>query len=127
MEINKYIENTINQIKAEKERELAVIKQILNNEKIAPANAEIDKKKNESIIDLNTWFEQEKSKLSVDFNTKMQDLQKKYDGDKNSILESAEKKKQENAETIIAMETCEINSKYEKAISKLNAILEEKE
>ena len=127
MEINKYIENTINQIKAERERELVIIKQRLNSEKIAPANAEIDKKKNESIIALNTWFGQEKSKLSVDFNTKMQDLQKKYDGDKNSILESAEKKKQENAETIITVETCEINSKYDKTISKLNAILEEKE
>jgi hypothetical protein len=127
MEINKYIENTISQIKAERDREIAVVKQRITAEKIAPANAEIDKKKNESVVALNSWFEQEKSKLTLEFNAKMQELQKKYEGDRNSILDGAEKKKQENAETIITMETCEINGKYEKAIAQLTAILEVKE
>ena len=127
MEINKYIENTISQIKAERDREIAVVKQRITAEKIAPANAEVDKKKNESVVALNSWFEQEKSKLTLEFNAKMQELQKKYEGDRNSILDGAEKKKQENAETIITMETCEINGKYEKAIAQLTAILEVKE
>lgn len=127
MEINKYIENTISQIKAERDREIAVVKQRITAEKIAPANAEVDKKKNESVVALNSWFEQEKSKLTLEFNAKMQELQKKYEGDRNAILDGAEKKKQENAETIITMETCEINGKYEKAIAQLTAILEVKE
>lgn len=127
MDINKHIQDTIEKIKSECEREIAIVKQRVSAEKIAPEKAKIDQKKNESCIELNIWLEGEKKKAKEEYDAIIENLNAKYIKDKNSIIDSAEKKKQEIESSIMMVETCEIVSKKDEAIAKLSALLENKE
>ena len=127
MELSKQIQSFIQQVKAEEQRELSVLKERIMREKIIPFNQEIDKVKAESIMKLNQLFEQEKACLTKQYNDNLIALQKKYDNDKQIINETAENKKTENANAVIATETYEITNRYDNAIAKLNSISEIKE
>lgn len=127
MELSKQIQSFIQQVKAEEQKELSLVRDRVMREKIIPFNQEIDKVKAESISKLNQLFDQEKMVLTKQYNDNLVALQKKYDNDKQIINETAEKKKAENANAVIATETYEIANRYDNAIAKLNSISEIKE
>ena len=124
MEISKHIQSFIQLIKAEEQREVAVVKDKVTREKIVPFNQEIDRKKQESIELLNKWFDEQKSIETGAFNDRLAKLQAKYNEDKQIIEQTAEKKKTDNANAVIETAIYEIKSKCEKYIAKLNSIEE---
>jgi hypothetical protein len=124
MEISKHIQSFIQLIKAEEQREVAVVKDKVTREKIVPFNQEIDRKKQESIELLNKWFDEQKSIETGAFNDRLAKLQAKYNEDKNIIEDTAEKKKLDNANAVLATATYEITTKCEKYIAKLNSMEE---
>ena len=122
MELNRYIQSTIQQIKAEQEREISTIRDKVTREKIVPFNQEIDRDKSQSIAMLDKWLSDQKMALTGTYNESLAKLQAKYNEDKKIVEETAEKKKIENANAVIETAIYEIKSKCEETIAKLNAI-----
>jgi hypothetical protein len=123
MDINKYIESMIEQIKSDSEKELMVAKQRAAVEKIAPEFAKIDQKKGESLVALDEWLQQQKNNARIEYDEKIARLDAKYIEDKNSIDVAAQNEKEKIESTIIAMETCEIVRQTNDAVAKLSALL----
>lgn len=127
MDINKYIEDAIAQIKSDSEKEILAVKQRASVEKIAPEFAKIDQKKGESLIALENWLTEQKNKARIEYDEKIAILDTKYNEDKNSIDVAAQNEKEKIENTIITGEICEIVKKTNDAVAKLSALLEVKE
>ena len=109
MSIKNHLEQTIKNLQAEKEREVAIIKEKVTREKILPYNVEADKGRDLAIAEL-------QSNLSDDIEAR----QKKFEVEKQAIVAENEKRKQNNASAILASETYAVTGIYDKAIAKLN-------
>ena len=109
MSIKSNLEQTIRNLEAEKEREVAVIKERVTREKIIPYNQEADKGRDLAIAEL-------QSNLNEDINAR----QVRFTKEKQAIFDENEKRKENNANSVLATETYSITGKYDKAIAKLN-------
>lgn len=109
MSIKAHLEQTVKNLEAEKEREVAIIKEKTTREKIIPYNQEADKGRDLAIAEL-------QSNLNEDITAR----QAKFAKEKQEIVEENEKRKENNANAVLATETYTITVKYDKAISKLN-------
>lgn len=114
MDIKTILQSTISQIKASEEREIQLVKDRVNREKIIPFNQEIDQSR--------TKAEQE---LLAQHNARVQASQEQYQSEKKCLFEAGEKKKQDFLNSTMATETYAITSKADKAIAKLTAQIEE--
>lgn len=109
MAIKAYLEQVIKNLEAEKEREVAVIKERVTREKILPYNQEADKGRDLAIAELQSTM-----------NENIKACQEKFAKEKQAIVEENEKRKENNANAVLATETYEVTGKYDKAIAKLN-------
>ena len=113
MSIQGILEQSIKNLQAEEEREIAVIRERVTQEKIIPYNKEMDEARDKAI-----------SELQNDLTASIQALQNKFAEDKQKIIEANEKKKAENATATVATETYSIQMRYERAIARLSNQLE---
>lgn len=111
MSIKQHIENAIKNIEAEREREIAVVKDRVTRDKIVPNNAEIERHKTDAI-----------NALTQKLNENISQLQQQYAADKNAIVEASEKKKSEFAQTVIQTETSVVRLEYDNKIKQLTDI-----
>ena len=125
--IGSVLENAKKQLLAEKERQIAIVKNRISQE-IAPKYNEIDKIKNESLNGLTVNFDASKNALTEQYNNQIIALQKNYEEEKNNVILDSEKKKKEMFSAMLTKETYEIDKKFEKAIAMLdNGIEDNKE
>ena len=116
MDIIKHLTNAKIQIKAEEEREIALVKDRIMREKIAPFNQEIDQARIKA-----------EAELSTELNSQITALQQDFANKKQALFEAGEKKKAEHLNSIMATETYAITSKADKAIAKIDAQIKELE
>lgn len=112
--IKTYLEQAIRGIEAEREQKIAVLKDRITREKIAPFNAEVD-----------TFRARALAEIDNELNAKMVALRKEYDAKKQEIVALGEEKKKSNAENVYSAELAVITVDYDSALSKLNAQLAE--
>lgn len=112
--IKVYLEETVEKIKAERERQVAIVKEKVTREKIVPFNQEIDRAREKAIAEL-------QSKL----NSAIVAHQEQFAKEKQALIEAGEKKKTENANTVITTEIGVVTIEYDRAISKLNEQIQE--
>ena len=108
MSILSNLEQTVKNLEAEMEREVAIVKDVVLKEKIVPYNQEADKGRDLAIAELQTTL-----------NEGISALQAKFLKEKQAIIEENEKRKENNANAVLAAETYEVTGKYGKAIAKL--------
>lgn len=109
MAIKTHLEQAIKNLEAEKEREVAIIKERVTREKILPYNQEADKGRDLAIAE-----------LQQNMNEDITARQSKFAKEKQAIVDENEKRKENNANAVLATETYEVTGKYDKAIAKLN-------
>ncbi len=114
MSIKVHLETAIKALQAEKEREVAVIKERVTREKILPYNQEADKGRDLAI-----------SELQQNMNEDITARQAKFAKEKQAIVDENERRKENNANAVLATETYDVTGKYDKAIAKLNDQIEE--
>ena len=125
--IGSVLENAKKQLLAERERQIAIVRNRISQE-IAPKYNEIDKIKNESLNGLTVNFDASKNALTEQYNNQIIALQKNYEEEKNNVILDSEKKKKEMFSAMLTKETYEIDKKFEKAIAMLdNGIEDNKE
>jgi hypothetical protein len=112
--IKVYLEETVEKIKAERERQVAIVKEKVTREKIVPFNQEIDRAREKAIAEL-------QSKL----NSAIVAHQEQFAKEKQALIDAGEKKKTENANTVITTEIGVVTIEYDRAISKLNEQIQE--
>lgn len=110
MDIIKHLTNAKIQIKAEMEREIALVKDRVMREKIAPFNQEIDQARIKA-----------EAELSAELNCSITALQQDYANKKKALFEAGEKKKAEHLKNIMDIETSAITSKVNMAIAEIDA------
>lgn len=116
MSIKSQLEQTIKNLEAERDREVAIIKDKATREKIVPYNQEADKLRDLAIAELQTTM-----------NEDIKARQEKFASDKKAIVEENEKRKENNASAVIATETYAVTVTYDKAIAKLKEQIVENE
>lgn len=116
MSIKAHLQTAKQALEAEKQREFAVAKEKATREKIVPYNQEIDKKREEAI-----------AVLQKQHNANIVAEQERFANEKQALIDAGEKKKADNASLVIATETSVVTIKYDKAIAKINAQIEELE
>lgn len=109
MAIKAHFEQLIKTLEAEKEREVAVIKEKVTREKILPYNQEADKGRDLAIAE-----------LQQNMNDDISKRQEKFAKEKQAIFDENEKRKENNKNAVLATETYEVTGRYDKAIAKLN-------
>lgn len=110
--IQAQIEQLINRLKAEKESELRNVQQKVMEDKILPFNANIDSLRDKAI-----------AQKTEELNNAITALREKYNTERQEIIDASERNKAANLEAVIAAETSIINSKYDSAISDLQACM----
>jgi hypothetical protein len=118
----KYFENVKAQIKAEEERQVAVIKERVLRD-IQPKYAEIEKMKIEALNKLQTDYTANRNFATEQYNSQLSALQDKFENDKRVIAENTEKKKQEMLNATLQAETYEITKECEKAIIDIDNLI----
>lgn len=108
------LERQISDIKALEERQVAVIKDKVIREKVAPFNQEIDQARVKA-----------ENELLQKLNANIKALQEQFSKEKQLLLEVGEKKKAEYLNSVMASETYQITSECDKIISKLNSQVKE--
>lgn len=108
MSIKAHFEQLIKNLEAEKEREVAVIKDKVMREKIVPFNQEMDIARDKAIAE-------KQQELSKDLEAR----NAKFAKEKEEIFAAAEKKKADNEASVLATETYVITGKYDKEIAYL--------
>lgn len=116
MSIKIHLEQAIKSLEAEREREVAVIKERVTREKILPFNKEMDIARDKAIA--------EKQQA---LNATIVAHQEQFAKEKQEIIDAGEKKKADNATSVIATETYSVTVKYDKAITALQNQIEKLE
>lgn len=112
--IRTYIEQTIKNIEADREKKVADVKNSIIREKIAPYNAEIDNSRAKALTELDT-----------ELNTKIVELRQAYEAKKQELVRLGEEKKKANADSVLMSELAVVTVKYDNIIAKLTADLAE--
>jgi hypothetical protein len=108
MSIKLHYEQLIANLEAEREREVAIIKERATREKIVPFNKEMDEIRDKAIAE-----------KQDELNNSIAACQEMFLAEKKRIIEAAEKKKNENAASVLATETYTVTGVYDKEISHL--------
>lgn len=106
--IKQHLENAVNNLLNEKQREVEVARQRAINEKVAPYMREIDTARQKAI-----------EELEAEKNRKIAVLQEQFNAQKQDLINKGEHKKQEFLETTVATETSIIVAKYDDIIKSL--------
>ena len=114
MSIKAHLETAVKALEAEREREVAIIKDKTTREKIVPYNQELDVARDKAIAEKQSAL-----------NATILAHQEQFAKDKKEIIDAAEKKKQENATAVITTEAYTVTCEYDKAIAKLKEQIEE--
>lgn len=117
-----YFENAKAQIKAEKERRIAIIRENVIRE-VQPKCVEIEQLKAEEINKLTTDYNTSKSLAVEQYNAHLVALQQKFESDKKSIMELAEKRKSDIIDTTLKAKTYEIAKTFDKAIEDIDILI----
>lgn len=104
----------VKSIEAKRDRDVAVLKDRIVREKVAPYNADIDQKRAMALTELDT-----------ELNAKIVELRQVYEAKKQELVRLGEEKKKENAETLLATELAVVTVDYDAQIAKLNAQIAE--
>jgi uncharacterized membrane-anchored protein YhcB (DUF1043 family) len=110
--VKQHFENTINQLKAEKERQVSVVRERVTREQIIPHNNEVNQSRDKAIAE-----------LSAKLNSDITKLQEQFAIEKQALIDVGEKNKNDFANTAISTETAIISKKYDDAIADLNALI----
>lgn len=110
--VRQHFENTIQQLKNDKERQIAVVRERVTREIVIPHHNEINASRDKAIQELT-------AQLQAD----IQKLQEKFAIEKQALIDVGEKNKKDFAEATIATETAVISGKYDKAISDVEALI----
>lgn len=105
MSIKQHLSNALANIKADKERSIAVAKETAMRETVAPKHAEINKARDEAI-----------ASITAKHNQKIAELQHAFAAEKQELVDAGEKKKNEFACSAIECAIATVNVQYEKAI-----------
>lgn len=120
----RYLETAKVQIKAEEDRQVAIIKERVVRE-MQPKYAEVEKIKAEELNRLVVDYNAKRNTATEQYNATLSALQSKLDADKTAVIESVEKKKADMLNQVLATETYQITKDCEKAIAKLDAQIKE--
>ena len=112
--VKAYLEQAIKSIEAEKEQQIAVIKDRIMREKIMPFNAEID-----------TFRAKALTEIDNELNQKIAVLKQEYEVKKQELVKLGEEKKKANADSVLASELAVVSVKYDNHIAKLTAQIAE--
>ncbi len=110
--VKQHFENTVQQLKADRERQIAIVKDRVTREIIVPHHSEINMSRDKAIQELN-------AKLQDD----IRKLQEKFAIDKKALIDVGEKNKLDFAESAIASETAIFCAQYDKAIADIEALI----
>lgn len=108
--VKQILENTVRQMEAERDRQLACVKEKVTREKIVPHNREVDEMRDKAIAE-----------LSSALNTEIAELQERFNSEKEKLVEIGEKDKTAFANTAYATESALVAKKYDDAIRELKA------
>ena len=106
--IKAHLENAKRMIENEKQSEINKQIDIVNREKIAPHNSEVNTLRDNAIVE-----------LSNKLNQQIAELQDRFVKDKQLLIEKAEKNKNDFADAEIAIATSSIELKYKDNLDKL--------
>ena len=113
MSIRTHLETAVKALEAEREREVAVIKDKVTREKIVPFNRDLDVSRDKAIAE-----------KQATLNATITAHQEQFAKERQQIIEAAEKKKAENATAVVTAEAYTVTVEYDKAIAKLKEQLE---
>ena len=125
MAIKQILEKAMQDVVAERDREVIAIKQKVTQEKIVPHNAEIDSATNNAIAKLQKEFSEKSSAEQQAYNARVAQLQQEFTNKKQQIAEASIAEKEEFAKVTIATETAEVMVKYDSAIAKIREQIQE--
>lgn len=114
MSIKAHLEQAVKALEAEKEREVAIIKEKATREIIVPYNRQMDEARDKAIAEKQQTL-----------NTTILAQQEQFKKEREELIALGEKKKEEHATATITTEAYSVTVKYDKAISKLNQQIEE--
>lgn len=109
MSVKAHLEQAVKNLEAEREREVAIIKERVTRETIIPYNQEMDVARDKAVAEL-------KTKLDATIISQQEQFAK----EKKAIFDANERKKESNANSVITTEAYTVTVKYDKAIAKLN-------
>lgn len=112
--IKAYFEELIKKLEAEREKEVAPIKDRILREKVFPHNTEIDASRAKAL-----------SEIDAEYNVKIAELKKECEEKKQLLIKLGEEDKKANMESALATELAPFTVKYDKEIAKLQAQLAE--
>lgn len=124
MNIIQYLETAKAQIKAEEERQVAIVRDRVTNA-VQPKYAEIEKLKNEKLTQLALDYDAHRKLVTEQYNNQLIAMQSKFETDQRTVIEGADNKKNEILTSILASETYPITKECEKAIAKLDSQIKE--
>ena len=124
MNIAPYLEQAKQQIRAEEQRQVEIIRQQIVQE-VAPKNQELEQLKAEEVNKLAVSYQNTKNAIIDQHNAQLVALQEKFEKDKANVVETVEKKKTEIFNVAFTSATYEITKDCEKAIAKLDAQIKE--
>ena len=119
MAIAQYLQEAMNKMISEKDREINAATQRCTQEKILPHNTEIDTASNTAISKLQKEFAEKTNLEQQAHNERISALQKEFTEKKNQIVEAGAAEKAEFAKSTISMETAAVIAKYDTNIEKL--------
>lgn len=112
--VNTYIEQAILGIETEREQEIAKIKAVIMQEKVAPKNIEIDNLRDRAL-------QEKQEKLNADISA----LQEKFASERQAIIDASEKQKTDNANSLINAATASVAYEYNTKIAELKKLIGE--
>lgn len=104
------LEQAVKSIEAKRDSEIAIIKDRVLREKVAPYNAEVDSYRAKALTEIDN-----------ELATKIAELKATYEAKKADLVKIGEEKKKANADSVLAAELAVITIKYDGEIAKLNA------
>ena len=110
--VKQVYQNAVNQLKAEKERQVALTKEKVTREVIIPHNNEVNQSRDKAIAELTNTLNAEMSKL-----------QEKFAAEKQHLIDVGEKNKADFASTTLATESAITSAKYDGAIHELESLI----
>lgn len=119
MAINQILEKALQDIVAERDTKVNVVKQESTKNKIVPHNAQIDTASNTAIAKLQKEFAEKSSAEQQAFNQRVAELQQEFTQKKQAIIEAGKAEKEEFERVTLIADTAEVVTAYDKAIAEL--------
>lgn len=119
MDIIKHLEDAKANIIADKERQVAIIKQQVTSN-VSPKFSEIEKLKSESESKLATNYNHDRDLITQDYNAQLISRQKRYEQELALVKSDAEKRKKEIFDTEMATATCGVLEECNNAVNLLD-------